>query len=125
MSGTRESGKDSTKERVEEIGQAMAQSDFWSDKVAAQNMVKELQGLKDALSGQGKYDKGGAVMTIFSGAGGDAEDFSAMLTECTLNFFRGKDGKRTSSTKTRKDHGGYRNITVEVHGKGALRNAQE
>ena len=54
MSCTRESGKDSTKERVEEIEQAMAQSDFWSDKVAAQNMVKELQGLKDALSGQGK-----------------------------------------------------------------------
>ncbi|MEK7555712.1 MAG: PCRF domain-containing protein [Patescibacteria group bacterium] len=120
MSGTRESGKDSTKERVEEIEQAMAQSDFWSDKVAAQNMVKELQGLKDALSGQGKYDKGGAVMTIFSGAGGDdAEDFSAMLYRMYLKFFQRKGWETHLLHKNENDHGGYRNITVEVRGRGA------
>jgi len=57
--------------------------DFWADKNKAQALVRELQDMKaEAESGgpHAKYDKGDAIMTIFSGAGGDdAEDFSAML----------------------------------------------
>jgi hypothetical protein len=61
----------------------MASADFWNDKNAAQAKIKELQDLKDELEGVGKYDKGDALMTIFSGAGGDdAEDFTGMLSRC-------------------------------------------
>ena len=67
---------------------------------------------------KGKYDKGGAVMTIFSGAGGDdAEDFSAMLYRMYLKFFQRKGWETHLLHKNENDHGGYRNITVEVHGK--------
>ena len=39
----------------------------------------------------GQYDKGDAVMTIFSGAGGDdSEDFSAMLLKMYFKYFENK-----------------------------------
>jgi peptide chain release factor 2 len=75
--------------------------------------------LKLELEGVGKYDKGDAIMTIFSGAGGDdAEDFSRMLYEMYQKFC----AKRGFGTKllheNQNDHGGFRNVTFEVSGKG-------
>lgn len=104
----------------------MAEPDFWSDKVLAQAKIKELQDLKLELEGVGKYDKGDAVMTIFSGAGGDdAEDFSRMLLKMYLKFFE-KNGLSWSFVhENMNDHGGYRNVTLEISGRnsyGTLKN---
>jgi peptide chain release factor 2 len=75
--------KEQILDRIAEIETAMNGTDFWVDKNKAQALVRELQDLKaEAESGgpHAKYDRGDAIMTIFSGAGGDdAEDFSAML----------------------------------------------
>ncbi|MEK7460326.1 MAG: PCRF domain-containing protein [Patescibacteria group bacterium] len=98
----------------------MMSADFWSDKVRAQAVIKEIAELKEKISGVGKYDRGNAVMTIFSGAGGDdAEDFSGILLRMYLKFFekQGFDVKFLHENKN--DHNGYRNITLEVHGKNA------
>ena len=59
-------------------------------------------------------------MTILSGAGGDdAEDFSRILCEMYLKFF-GRNGFESKIIhKNENDHGGYRNITVEISGKNA------
>lgn len=98
----------------------MGAADFWADKDTAQGAIKELQNLKDDLAGVGKYDKGSAVMTIFSGAGGDdAEDFSRMLLEMYRKFFERKGWGYKILHENQNDHGGYRNITLEVEGKGA------
>lgn len=97
----------------------MTRPDFWNDKDAAQGAIKELQSLKDELEGVGKYDKGDAVVTIFSGAGGDdAEDFSGILLQMYLKFFDRKGWNYFVLHKNENDHGGYRNITLEVGGKG-------
>ncbi len=56
--------------RIEELEAQMGRADFWNDKVKAQTAVKELQDLKAALEGVGKYDKGPAIMSVLSGAGG-------------------------------------------------------
>ena len=73
------SGED-TKTRIAELEAAMAGPTFWSDKHKAQAAIKELQELKEKLAGGGKYDKGNAIITIFSGAGGDdAQDWTEML----------------------------------------------
>src|SRR3989344_6973436 len=104
------------KKRIEEIEADMSSADFWNDKNEAQTKIKELQALKDELEGVGKYDKGGAVMTIFSGAGGDdAEDFSKILLEMYLKFFGKQKWQYSIIHKNENDHGGYRNITLEVN----------
>lgn len=104
----------------------MQDANFWSDKDGAQGAIKELQNLKDELEGVGKYDKGDAVMTIFSGAGGDdAEDFSNILLQMYLKYFNNKGWSVSVMHKNENDHGGYRNITLEINGKnvyGTLKN---
>src|SRR3989344_2837819 len=106
------------KKKIEEIEQATGSAEFWADKDKAQTTIRKLAVLKSELLGVGKYDKGGAVMTIFSGAGGDdAEDFSRILLEMYLKFFERKDFSVTIIHKNENDHGGYRNITLDVSGK--------
>ncbi len=108
------------KKKIEEIEQQMSAADFWSDKVKAQATLREHESLKNELEGLGKFDKGDAVMTIFSGAGGDdAEDFSRILLEMYQKFFDKKSFSYSIIHKNENDHGGYRNITLEIRGKSA------
>lgn len=121
--------KDTQKEdqfssRIAEIEEAMLQADFWTNKEQAQILIKELQELKARreAGGQGgafgPYDMGGAVVTIFSGAGGDdAEDFSRMLFEMYSKYI-GKRGWQASIIhENQNERGGFRNITFEILGK--------
>ena len=118
--------KEKTLARILEIETAMADAEFWSNPQKAQAMIKELQELKDALEGIGKFDKGNAIMTIFSGAGGDdAEDFSAMLFRMYRKFSEKMGWGMEVLHQHDNDHGGFRNITVEISGKnvyGTLKN---
>lgn len=100
--------------------------DFWSDKSRAQAAIKELQTLKTEVLGGSPYDAGDAVMTIFSGAGGDdAEDFSAMLFSMYRKYFDRQGWAVRMLHENQNDHGGFRNLTVEISGKsvyGTLKN---
>lgn len=111
---------DDMKMRVAEIETLMLEGDFWDDKVRAQTLIKELNDLKaDIASGGpgGRYDRGDAVMTVFSGAGGDdAEDFSRMLLDMYLKFFQKKGWVVRLLHENKNDHGGFRNVTIEVSG---------
>lgn len=98
----------------------MLSQDFWSDKERAQQTIREIQELKDEIAGIGKYDKRDAIMTIFSGAGGDdAEDFSAMLLEMYFKYLNNKNWSYKTLHENKNDHGGYRNVTIEISGSGA------
>lgn len=98
----------------------MNEPDFWRDKTKAQADIRRLQELKDEAAGVGKYDRGDAIMTIFSGAGGDdAEDFSRILLEMYMKFFDRQGFGYGVVHKNENDHGGYRNITLEISGKNA------
>jgi len=118
--------KEETKIQIKELEEAMARPDFWSDKEKARSVIKEIQKLKDGLEGVGQYDKGDAVMTIFSGAGGDdSEDFSAMLLRMYFKYFDRKKWSYSVLHENQNTNGGYRNITVEISGKsvyGTLKN---
>jgi peptide chain release factor 2 len=114
-----------TKEQIEEkiaaLEVAMGAADFWLDKDKAQATIRELQSLKDSLEGIGKYDRGDAILAILSGAGGDdAEDFSAMLARMYRKYSEGKSWGWSVIHSNENDHGGYRNITVEITGKNAF-----
>jgi len=104
----------------------MGQADFWSDVDKAQAMIRELGELKVQAEGGSKYDSGDAVMTVFSGAGGDdAEDFSGILVRMYKKYCDKKGWGISVIHQNDNDHGGYRNITMEISGKnvyGALKN---
>lgn len=105
--------------RIAEIEAAMASADFWSDKVKAQAMIREMQELRDSLEGFGKYDKKSAHITIFSGAGGDdAEDFTRMLFEMYMKYAGNVGYDIAIIDETRANSGGYRTISFELRGKG-------
>jgi peptide chain release factor 2 len=65
-------------------------------------------------------------MTIFSGAGGDdAEDFSSILLNMYMKFCSKNNFGLVVLHSNENDHGGFRNVTVEISGKnvyGTLKN---
>jgi peptide chain release factor 2 len=98
----------------------MLQNDFWAEPQKAQAMIKELQALRDAAEGKGKYDKGNAIMSIVAGAGGDdAEDFARMLVEMYQHYAENRGWSFLVIDSNANDHNGYRNITIEIQGKEA------
>jgi peptide chain release factor 2 len=113
-----ENKEDKTK-KLEELEAQMIEPDFWDDKNRAQATIREIAELKAEIAGAGKYDSGDAILTIVAGAGGvDAEDFARMLLSMYLKFFANKNWGYQTIHKNENDHGGYRNITVEINGKG-------
>lgn len=105
--------------KIQAIEAAMSEPDFWNDKVKAQAAIKELQDLKDKKEGIGGFDRGGAILNILSGAGGDdAEDFSRMLYEMYMKYADKQGWSYSIIHENQNDHGGYRNISIELTGKG-------
>lgn len=112
--------------RIAEIETAMQEADFWQDKDNAQKLIKELQDLKIEAEGASAYDKGGAILSIVAGAGGDdAEDFARMLLEMYQRFSVKNGWSVRILHENQNDHGGYRNLSIQIDGKkvyGTLKN---
>lgn len=109
-----------TQLRIQEIEAAMNLPDFWQNPQKAQELIKELQELKDSAEGKEKFDKNNAVVTIVAGAGGDdAEDFARMLVEMYQKYAEGRSWTALVLDANENDHGGYRNIVFEVIGKSS------
>ena len=115
--------KDAIAARIKEIEAAMASSDFWGDKEKAQATLKEYQDLKTKLSGGASYDKGGAIVSIISGAGGDdAEDFSRILFEMYSKYAAARGWKCALLASNQNSMGGFRSLSFEVVGKDVYGN---
>lgn len=105
--------------QIIEIEAAMGEANFWADKDKAQQMIRELGELKQKKEGVAAFDKGNAIMSIISGAGGDdAEDFARMLFDMYAKFITKRGFSYTVIHSHPNDHNGYRNISFEVTGKG-------
>lgn len=112
--------KDQALARIQEIDVAMMAADFWSDPKKAQALLKEREELKSAAEGKEKFDRNDAIMTIVAGAGGDdAEDFARMLREMYERYAATKNWSVIMIDEHPNDHGGYRNLVIEIVGKGA------
>lgn len=117
---TAEMNKEDLQNQISELEQQMYAPDFWGDKNQAQAVLREIEDLKAKLAGEGKYDKGDCILSIFTGAGGDdAEDFSAMLYHMYRKFTESKHWHISVLHEHANDHGGYRTVQIEVQGKGA------
>ena len=96
----------------------MASPDFWADKDAAQHLVREYQTLKEGGSGD-PHDSGDATLAILAGAGGDdAEDFARMLRRMYEGYASQKGWRVRELHANENDHGGYRNVMLEITGSG-------
>jgi len=112
--------KNQIETKIESLEAQMLEVGFWDNKINAQNVLRELADLKNKKEGLGKYDKGGAIVTIISGAGGDdAEDFSGMLLEMYMKYLNKKNWEIVFVHEHKTEHGGYRNVSFEVSAKGA------
>ncbi len=109
--------------RIGELESRMMQPDFWDDSVTAQQVIKDIQELRDQLDGIGKYDKGNAIVSIMSGAGGDdAEDFSRILLSVYQKYAENKGWNIAILDENQNPSGGYRHVTFEIDGKNAYGN---
>lgn len=117
---------DDIDKEISDLEALMYGADFWNDKEKAQETIKRIKELKDKKDGVGALDKGGAILTILAGAGGDdSEDFAFMLLEMYAAYFSRAGFSYAFLQETKNDHGGYRNVTIEISGKnvyGTLKN---
>lgn len=112
-------GKEQLEEEISQLEGQMLEPDFWSNKNQAQATIKRINELKNEILGGEKYDNGNAILSILSGAGGDdAEDFSSMLLHMYLKYFEKKGWQVNLLHENKNDLGGYRNLSLEVIGKG-------
>ena len=111
---------------IETLELQMNDANFWNDKDKAQEVIKKIKVLKDKRDGVSILDKGGAIMTILAGAGGDdSEDFAYMLFQMYDAFFKRKGFSYMTLHENKNEHGGFRNLTIEIDGKnvyGTLKN---
>lgn len=116
-------GIENINEEIARLESEMMAVDFWNDKVRAQNIIKRIQELKDKKEGVNALDKGGCILSILAGAGGDdSEDWAKILFEMYDAYCRRKNYMYGVLHENKNDHGGYRNITLEITGKGVYGN---
>ncbi|OGC84949.1 hypothetical protein A3F55_02935 [Candidatus Adlerbacteria bacterium RIFCSPHIGHO2_12_FULL_53_18] len=112
--------KEEREARIKELESAMQAPDFWAIPEQAQARIRELHDLKTEAEGGSKYDTGNAVLSIVAGAGGDdAEDFARILYDMYRKFCEKHGWGIRVLHKNENDHGGYRNLSVEIEGKKA------
>lgn len=112
--------KEELQKNIEAIEAAMQAPDFWSNPQEAQALIREHQELKAQLEGGSTWERGSAVLSVVAGAGGDdAEDFAHMLLSMYQKFAQKRGWGVRMLHEHHNDHGGYRNASMEVEGKGA------
>lgn len=108
---------------IAELESQMNDAGFWNNKEHAQDVIRKIKELKDKREGVSALDRGNAVMTILAGAGGDdSEDFARMLFEMYDAYMKRQRYSYSVLHDNRNDHGGYRNLTIEIDGKNAYGN---
>jgi peptide chain release factor 2 len=111
--------KQDMEKEIEMLESSMNEVHFWDDKNKAQETIKKIKELKDKREGVNALDKGNAILTILAGAGGDdSEDFAMMLLEMYKKYLANKNFSYSILHSNVNDHGGYRNVTIEIEGKG-------
>lgn len=106
-------------ERIQELEALMASPEFWKDPAEAQRRIAEYQSLKEGGTGD-DHDGGPATLAILAGAGGDdAEDFVRMLRRMYEGYAENRGWDVWELHANENDQGGYRNILLDIRGKGA------
>ena len=110
--------KQNIQNQIEILEEQMNGADFWNDKIKAQEIIQKIKELKAEAEGGSLLDAGGAVLNILAGAGGDdSEDWARMLLNMYLKYFEKQNWNISFLHENKNDHGGFRNISLEIIGK--------
>lgn len=123
--------KEKTEELREEVGhleKLLQKPDFWQNKGEAAKIQKRYSLLRDRLKliveTKDKYDRGPAILSISSGAGGrDAEDWAALLLRMYQRFCERKNWTFKILAENFSEGGGpegrigIREVAMEIKGK--------
>lgn len=108
---------------LEEMEKEMTKPDFWNDKERAQKIIKEIAELKEKLAGKSKYDRGDALLYVYSGAGGvDAQDWASMLLRMYQKYCGIKKFGFNLLDQTFGEQGGTKSAVAEISGQYAFGN---
>ena len=111
------------REMLEEMEKEMAKPDFWNDKERAQKIIKEIGELKEKLAGKSKYDRGNALLYVYSGAGGvDAQDWASMLLKMYQKYCEKKKLGFAVLDQSFGEQGGTKSAVAEISGQRAFGN---
>ncbi len=111
------------REMLEEMEKEMTKPDFWNDKERAQKIIKEIGELKEKLAGKSKYDRGNALLYIYSGAGGvDAQDWASMLLKMYQKYCERKKLGFAVLDQSFGEQGGTKSAVAEITGQYAFGN---
>lgn len=114
------------KNKIAFLEESMNSSDFWSDKIKAQETIKEIKNLKDTLDGEKALDRGKAVVNIIAGAGGDdSEDWSRMLFNMYVRYIEKEGWSYKILHAHTNEHDGYKNVSFEISGQKVILRKQE
>lgn len=106
------------KKLIENLEKKMSEDDFWNDPEKAKEEIKKYEEFKTELRKQEEILKGGAIINIFTGAGGDdAEDWTRMLFEMYNKFCEKKNWSIFLLDKNENSVGGIKSISFEIVGK--------
>jgi peptide chain release factor 2 len=109
-------------DEIRDLESKMADGDFWLDADKAKEEIKKYEELKSKLREQEEILKGGAIINIFTGAGGDdAEDWTRMLFEMYQKFCLNKSWNILILDKNENSVGGIKSISFEVIGKNIFK----
>lgn len=105
---------DQVTNEINDIENQMMDGDFWTDKEKANIILQKYQELKKEIGLIKSRFNGGAVITIYAGAGGDdAEDWTRILMDMYLSFLN-KKGFKLEKLDSQDTKNGYRSISYEV-----------
>lgn len=108
--------------KILELESEINSIDFWSDRARSENVLKEISYLKFELNEEDELNNGDAILSIIPGAGGDdGEDWGYMLYRMYNKFFESKEWRVILQNSNFNDHGGIKNITLEVKGEGVFK----
>ena len=111
-----EKDSENIQKEIEKLEALVIAPDFWDDKNKCRAVLKELTELKANQARANKYDKGNAIVTIISGAGGDdAEDFVSMLLSMYIKYANKKGWGVHFIHEHKNEHGGYKNVSFEIY----------
>ncbi len=111
------------RETLEEMEKELTKPNFWNDKERAQKIIKEINELKEKLAGKSKYDRGNALLYIYSGAGGvDAQDWASMLLRMYQKYCGIKKFGFGLLDQTFGEQGGTKSAVAEITGRNTFGN---